>query len=408
MEILRSTRLAYPVKPLFSAPFEPNVTLYFPTTYLRSNALYLTGRLLYNIDVSSTAGAFAVSLWKLDTYIHRTGRHPGGRFVTWARFIPTPEARSALVAVQTLAEGLLRRRPPAGFDPLFLHGPPGSGKTHLVAGLAAEVGQAVSVCRTDARTFDPENTDPARAADLWVVEDLHHLVERRAVVGTFVQVLDERRSHERPTVVTANAGPARLVGLPARCVSRLAEGLVVGLEPLQAPSRLLLLEAFAQRRHLRLGPGVLTWLADRLGGTARQLDGAVRQLEVLARLQPGPLDVETVATAFGDGTTESGPSVDRIARRVGDYFRVQPRHLLSRRRFHNVVVPRHVSMYLARQLTGLSLGAIGQYFGGRDHSTVLHACRKIEQALGTDPTLGGAVRELERELTAAAGWKSGL
>jgi chromosomal replication initiator protein len=90
--------------------------------------------------------------------------------------------------------------------------------------------------------------------------------------------------------------------------------------------------------------------------------------------------------------------VERIARRVGDYFRVAPNQLQTRRRSRDALLPRQVSMYLARRLTDLSLQQVGAYFGGRDHSTVLHACRKVEQALGRDVALSGAIRQLLAEL----------
>jgi chromosomal replication initiator protein len=96
--------------------------------------------------------------------------------------------------------------------------------------------------------------------------------------------------------------------------------------------------------------------------------------------------------------TAARVTVERIAQRVGGYFRVVPRQLQSRRRYRNILVPRQVGMYLARQLTGLSLGQIGAYFGGRDHATVLHACRKVEQAITEDAALSGAVRQLHADL----------
>lgn len=92
------------------------------------------------------------------------------------------------------------------------------------------------------------------------------------------------------------------------------------------------------------------------------------------------------------------PTVERIASRVGDYFHLEPKHLQSRRRNREALLPRQVGMYLARRLTGLSLQQIGAYFGGRDHSTVLHACRKVESALNSDLALSGAVRQLHADL----------
>jgi chromosomal replication initiator protein len=106
-----------------------------------------------------------------------------------------------------------------------------------------------------------------------------------------------------------------------------------------------------------------------------------------------------VADHFQESSQGRQPTVERIAQRVSSYFRVDPRHLQSRRRHQNIVLPRQIGMYLARQLTGLSLEEIGSYFGGRDHSTVFHACRKIKDALMQDAGLSGAVAQLQAELT---------
>src|SRR5262249_33812316 len=181
--------------------------------------------------------------------------------------------------------------------------------------------------------------------------------------------------------------------------SRLAGGLVVALESLSAPSRLMLLQDKAQRRQLAISREVLAWLAEHLTGGGRQLEGAIARLETLARLHQRPPDLATGAEHVREQALAGRPTVERIAQRVGGYFRVEPRQLQSRRRSRQVLLPRQVGMYLARQLTGLSLEQIGAYFGGRDHSTVLHACRKMEQALADNAVLSGAVRQLHSDLT---------
>jgi chromosomal replication initiator protein len=314
---------------------------------------------------------------------------------TFSRFVCTPENRSALAAVQDVAAQVGSRRARHLANPLLLHGPAGTGKTHLVSAMVAEVTRqrpdlAVSVMQ--ANDFDGSEED----CDLLVVEDLQHLPA--VAVEAFVQRVDYLHARQCPLVFTALAGPRHLPRLSARLASRLAGGLVVGLEPLAAPSRLAFLEDKAQRRQLAVGRDVLTWLAEHLTGGGRQLEGAVARLELLARLQARPLDVDTVAGHFREQVEAGRPTVERIAQRVGGYFQVEPRQLQSRRRSRRVLLPRQVGMYLARQLTGLSLEQIGAYFGGRDHSTVLHACRKVEQALHQDAGLWGAVRQLHADL----------
>jgi chromosomal replication initiator protein len=171
----------------------------------------------------------------------------------------------------------------------------------------------------------------------------------------------------------------------------------VGLEPLQAGSRLALLQDKAQRRQLAVSLDVLAWLAEHLTGGGRQLDGALVQLEMLARLHPR-LDLANVVDYFRAQAEAGQSTIDRIALRVGGYFRVSPGQLQSRGQARQIVLPRQVGMYLARRLTRLSLEQIGAYFGGRDHSTVLHACHKVEHALVRDAALSGVVRQLHAEL----------
>jgi chromosomal replication initiator protein len=335
--------------------------------------------------------------------------------LTLARFVRTPENRSALAAVQEVIAHVCARRPHRLANPLLLYGPPGTGKTHLVSGLAAEVvrqcpdlvvlalpaNELIAVLSEEGEALGQETNLPigpqqAKVPDLLIVEDLQHLPAR--AVEPLVQLFDVLHARHCPMVFTALHGPQLLPQLSARLASRLAGGLSVGLTALAAPSRLALLEDKAQRRQLAVSREVLAWLAEHLTGGGRQLEGALVRLETLARLSPRPLDVATVAGHFREQAEASRPTVERIAQRVGGYFRVEPRQLQSRRRSRQILVPRQVGMYLARQLTALSLEQIGAYFGGRDHSTVLHACRKVEQALNRDAALSGAVRQLHSDL----------
>jgi len=167
---------------------------------------------------------------------------------------------------------------------------------------------------------------------------------------------------------------------------------------MERASRLSLLQDRAQRRQLAVSPEILAWLAERLIGGGRQLEGALHQLEALTRMHGRPLDLPTVAHHFQQTIQDNRLTVERIARQVGNYFQVDLRHLQSRRRYRNVLLPRQIGMYLARQLTGSSFEEIGSYFGGRDHSTVLHACRKIQDALAHDAALSGTVQQLQAEL----------
>lgn len=321
---------------------------------------------------------------------------------TRSRFLATPENRLALAAIQdvlfAITENATNRLP----NPLFLHGPSGAGKTLVVAALTEELTDAGhDVCVLSANDFaDKDDFEHARQADLLIVEDLQHLPTR--YVATLIQLIDERLRQQSPMVFTAVEGPGRLkhrgVSMPTRLTSRLASGLVVALESAQASSRRRLLDALAARAQLSVAAEILDWLATQLTGGGRQLEGAIRQLKTLQRLHAKPLRLADVRAHFDAQTDAKTPTVQRIAEHVSGHYRVPPRHLVSARRSRDVLLPRQVSMYLARQLTSLSLERIGKYFGGRDHKTVQHACRKIEAAMKSDAALSGAVRRMRAEL----------
>jgi chromosomal replication initiator protein len=333
----------------------------------------------------------------------------------FSRFVTLSENRSALTATRELADRLGTNAAERIPNPLFLHGPPGVGKSLLVGALAEEVCRrcpALTACVLSANDFPlpwaaadeaeaaSERYQEARRCDLLIIEDLQHLPERAA--EALVQLLDERLRRRLATVLTALAGPGQLAHrgntLPARLTNRLAGGLVVALEPLGAPSRLVFLQELARRRGMVLSDEVLNWLAESLAGGGRQLEGALRQIDALQKVRREPLTLDQLREQFRSPVEASQPTVERIVRRVSDHFRVEPRQLQSARRHRELLLARQVSMYLARQLTRLSLEQIGKYFGGRDHTTVLHACRKVEEAMRSDALLSGTVRRIHAEL----------
>lgn len=320
----------------------------------------------------------------------------------WSSFILLPENRSALRAMQHLAEELLTTGARSFPTPLLLHGMTGTGKSLLTDCLIRAI-TTQSDCTAQvlpAREW-PEDTADLLSCDLIILEDFHHLPVR--VAEAVCQILDRRRRYRRPTVITSAAGPAGLKPLPQRLTSRLSAGLVLGLEPVSTTSRRILLQGFAERRNLALSAEVIDWLIARTPGSgARPLSGRIEQLARLAAGRTEPLDLPTVVQWFAPDSTGEAvaepATLDWIVRRVSTLFAVSPDDVIGPSRVRSLAAARQLAMYLARDLTRASLPQIGRFFGNRDHTTVLHACRMVEAALTTDQKLSRTVRELKAEL----------
>ncbi len=328
---------------------------------------------------------------------------------SWGEFVALPENDSALRAVRRLARSLTRPGRAVGPTPLVLHGPPGTGKSLLVRSLvrklpSAPTGRTVQVIAA-AELPRPAADKPETAeafvdlleSDFLAVEDLQHLPERLA--GVLCRLLDHRAGRRLATVLTGNDGPAGLGHLPRRLTSRLAAGLVVQLEPLTVAARRTLLERLVRKATLRLTDDALDWLAARTTGGGRPLAGAVETLKTVARGVVGSLDAAAVRELLADGQpTSRSDRVRRIVERVSAAFGVKSKDVLGPCRQRSVLVPRQVAMYLAREAAKLSLPAVGAAFG-RDHTTVMHACRKVAEAIQGDAKLKRTVRELKAELS---------
>jgi len=318
-----------------------------------------------------------------------------------ADFVPLPENRSAWRAARRLAAR--SERPP--FPLLYIHGNTGTGKSHLVREFVASVlrrRHAVTIQTVAALDLDRWMLSPndeaavleLRHCDILIIEDVQNLTARSS--DGVAHLLESRQSRQLAQIVTGSVGPANL-DLPYRLTSRLAGGLVTMCEAIGPASRRELAVHFLALRNTIVAPDVLDWLVAQVGGGVRPILGGVARLEAMAKLFPPPLTMDAVAAATAGEPADDTPIVERITERVSAFYRVTPKLMRGRDRHRQTLWARQVGMYLARQLTRLSLAQIGAYFG-RDHTTVMHACEKVTGRIAEDVVVAADVRQLSAEL----------
>ena len=341
---------------------------------------------------------------------------PDDSDATWPGVVPLPENHSALVAAGlTLRQLTAVVKSPTDGTPLLLHGPAGTGKTLLVTAMLRRVAdlpggltaRALAARELPRRRADDPGGEAATAfaeflaLDFVAIDDVQHLPLRS--VAALIELIDHRAARRRVTVLTANAGPAHLGKFPRRLTSRLAAGLVVQMEPLGRAARGELLTSKACELGLALAADGVSALLDMTAGAGvRPMLGALATLRTLAASAKRPadaLDATTVNLLLQNGHLELAASpMTRLVERVAAAYAIPVQELLGRSRRADALLPRQVAMYLARETTKLSLPKIGAALGGRDHTTVLHAWRKVAELATTDDRLARTLRELTAEL----------
>ena len=301
---------------------------------------------------------------------------------------------------------------------LYIHGGFGYGKSHLLNGIALEArkrGRRAlflgaedfmrqflgALNRKDTLSFKEE----LRAADIPLIDDLQHLCRSTYTVAEFLHTLNAFADLHRKLVIACDRTPAALENLTEDVRSRLSGGLVIALDKPDRPTRLAILKARAAE-YARLRPDgalpedVLERIADMEDASPRDLIGVFTKLATYADLTKQPVTMEVAEQTLGSRTTSSRKtSIEDIQRKTAEFYKLDLRDFQSAGRARRIARPRQVAMYLARELTMRSLPEIGKRFGGRDHTTVLHACRRIAALCDEDPLFKQEVDFLKNVLS---------
>ncbi len=349
------------------------------------------------------------------TYGEPLASSPLDRRLTFASFLVGRSNQLAYSAAQRVVEDRAGQAP--AFSPLYVHSAVGLGKTHLLQGTAhAAAAQGRSVIYLTAERFMygfvaalQSHTaiafkEAMRSIDLLIIDDVQFL-QGKAFQNEFGHALNALLDSGRQVVVAADRPPADLEALDERVRSRLAGGLCVEMMPLDEPLRVKILEARiaaarVQNPNFSVSPAVVAYVARAIVSNGRDLEGAVNRL-IAHSIVGTPLTVEAAEAAIRDLVRAREPrrvKIEDIQKLVASHYSVSRSDILSARRTATVVKPRQVAMYLSKALTLRSLPEIGRRFGGRDHTTVLHAVRKIEGLSAIDTALREELELLKRML----------
>lgn len=304
------------------------------------------------------------------------------------------------------------------FNPLFLHGGVGLGKTHLMHAIAWETKRhnpTKRVAYISAEKFMFEFIaalrfkdthafkQKFRTVDLLMVDDVQFIANKESTQEEFFHTFNALVDNRCQVVITADRSPTDLEGIQERIISRLGWGLVADIHPTDYELRLGILQSKAEQVANVIVPAeVLEFLARRITSNVRELEGALNRVMAYAMLVGRPITMDMTREVLQDliRANDRKLTIDEIQRAVADYFNLRLAEMLSERRARNIARPRQIAMYLSKQLTSRSLPEIGRRFGGRDHTTVMHAVRKIEDLRRDDSQIDDDITRLLRHLEA--------
>jgi len=336
------------------------------------------------------------------------------RFI-FENFVVGKPNELAHAAARRVAEACVSPVRTVPFNPLFLYGGVGLGKTHLMHAVAWHVRKHAcdrKVIYLSAEKFmyqfvralrfksTMDFKQQFRSVDLLMIDDVQFISGKESTQEEFFHTFNALVDENRQIVISADKSPSDLEGMEERMRSRLGWGLVADLHPTTYELRLGILQSKAEQTGLPIPSKVMEFLAHKITSNVRELEGGLNRIAAHAQLVGRDITLESAQEVLHDllRSNERRVTIDEIQRKVAEHFNIRLGEMTSDRRARAVARPRQVAMYLAKQLTTRSLPEIGRKFGGRDHTTVMHAVRKIEELKGTDPALAEDVELLRRML----------
>jgi chromosomal replication initiator protein len=330
---------------------------------------------------------------------------------TFGSFVVGTNSQFAHAACEAVA-----KKSGIGYNPLFIYGGPGLGKTHLMQAIGNELIRrqpGSRVIYVTCEKFTNEFIDAIRrgdiekfrrryrSSDVLLIDDVQFLAGKERSQEEFFHTFNTLLDGRNQVVLTSDRPACEIKSLEPRLVSRFECGLTVEMQPPQMETRMAILKKKALDWKVKVDESILTFLADKIRTNVRRLEGALMRVATFASLAGESVSVEKVEHLLRDLIREEGSrqvTIDSIQKAVAEHFDVRLADMTSRRRPASIAFPRQVAMFLSRSLTKGSLVEIGEAFGGRDHGTVIHACKKVSERVDDEPGLKESIARIESQL----------
>jgi len=329
---------------------------------------------------------------------------------TFEGFVVGSSNRFAHAATLAIAES-----PAKAYNPLFIYGGVGLGKTHLMQAAChyvSEMHNNLKLFYTTSESFTnelinaiqnrttPKFREKYRHVDVLLIDDVHFIAGKESTQEEFFHTFNALYDAHKQIVLSSDRPPKTIPGLEERLVSRFEWGLVTDVQPPDLETRIAILKKKAERNSVVLPEDVLYFIAERLKTNIRELEGALIKVVAYSALENTSVSLDLVKDVLKDVLFEGEKkiSVDLIQKKVANYFDIKTSDMRAKKRHKEIVYPRQVAMYLSRELTNLTLPDIGEHFGGRDHSTVIHACEKIQKELKKNQNVKNLLNRLMLEI----------
>jgi chromosomal replication initiator protein len=306
--------------------------------------------------------------------------------------------------------------PGKSYNPLFVYGGVGLGKTHLLHAIGQHVAaqkRGARVAYLSSEKFTNEYIDGIqnnqlarfrkryRQTEVLLIDDIQFLAGKERIQEEFFHTFNALHEAHKQIVLTCDRPASEIQNLEQRLVSRFEWGLVTDLQPPDIETRLAILRKKAQGLGVSLPEEIFNFLANRIRANIRRLEGALIRVASYASLTGKQLSLELVESLLREVLHEEGRfsiNIEQIQKRVAEHFDIRLADMTSKRRPENIAFPRQIAMFLSRQMTESSLNTIGEAFGGRDHGTVLHACRMVKDRMEVDANVRQTVHYIEKQL----------